>query len=240
MNLRGWILPAAVVLLADAWLLVGVARNRAGEPDAVVELTERELSLVPLGEENTGVALRLGWEGPSVRPLTAAPGWFDEAKLAELGFDLGRLSRFGAAPQFRGSLPKEAYVALEYEGPAWEQWLAARASPEEARAAHTRLFAVDAGRDPRDLRRRYPDRRRYIITRCMVRMILVKNEPRLARGAIPQLLVRDIYVPLPFSRTLAGMGKGQPGAEPRYTVTLRFGRNYEPWVSGCRLLPAAK
>ena len=208
MNLRGFLLPAALVVAADAWLLVGVARNRAGEPDAELKLTERELHLVRLGEENTGVALRLEWEGPKMRPLEAAPGWFDEAKLRELGFDPGR--------RVRRFLPKEAYVAFECAGGAG-------------------LRAVDAGRDADALRRRYPDRRRYFALRCMVRMVVPEKEPRQPRGAVVPPTVPTIYVPLPFSRTLSGLSPTPPAPEaPRYEVTLRIGRKHEPWVASCR------
>ncbi len=214
MNLRGFVLPAALVVLADAWLLIGVARNRAGEPDAVVELTERELSLVRLGEENSGVALDMEWQGPRLRPVEAGRDWFDEAKLRQLGFDFGRRSR--------NPLPKEAYVVFEHQAPA-------------ARAG-TRLFAVDVGRDPADLRRRYPDRTRYIIMRSMVRAVAAQGAPRRLRGAVVLLLPPQIYVPLPFADTLSPLSM-KPAETPRYAVTLHFGRNYEPWVAGVRLLP---
>jgi len=211
MNLRAFVLPAVLVALADAWLLIGVARNRAGEPDAVVELTERELSLVRLGEENSGVALDMEWQGPRRRPVEAGRDWFDEAKLRELGLDLGRRSR--------KPLPKEAYVVFEHKAPA-------------ARAG-TRLFAVDVGRDPAALRQRYPDRARHVIMRSMVRAVDALGAPRVVRGAIVLLLPPQIYVPLPFADTLSGLGT-KAAAAPRYVVTLRFGRNYEPWVTSIR------
>ncbi len=208
MNLRGFLLPAALVVAADAWLLVGVARNRAGEPDAELELTERELRLVRLGDENTGVALDWEWEGPRFRPpWEVAPTWFDEAKLRDLGYDPGKLAH--------RLLPKEAFIVFEHAGGAG-------------------LRAVDAGRDAGALRRRYPDRRRCLILRGMVRMIVPEKEPRQPRGAVLQPAVPVIYVPLPYSRALAGLSPtaALPGAS-RYTVTLRIGRNHEPWVTSC-------
>jgi len=209
MNLGGVLVPAVLVLVADAWVLVGVARNRAGQPDSTLELTERELRLVRLGEENSGVALDLEWEGPRRRPPDAPPGWFDETKLRELGFDPGQLSR--------SSLPKDAFVVLEY-------------------AARSGLVAVDAGRDPAALRRRYPDRGRHIIMRAMVNLSRSKD-PRQVRGIILQDAIPQIHVPLPLNRTLAGLSPAPPGPlKPRYAVTLHFGRSHEPWVTGVRLL----
>lgn len=94
MKRRELLLAVAVVLAANAWALIEVGLNRSGQPDAVVELTEREAHLVRLGEENTGLALRLVWTGPADR--------LDRAKLEELGFK----------PVER-QLPKEAFVVLE-------------------------------------------------------------------------------------------------------------------------------
>lgn len=239
MNLRGWILAAALVVIADAWLLVGVARNRAGQPDAEIDLTERELHLVRLGEESSGVALRMEWESPRVFPFDAAPGWFGEGKLRELGFDVDKALRSGASTFF-AALPKEAYVVFEYDGPAFEQWLAARPSQQDREAAarsHTRVVAVDAGREPEALRRRYPDRQRYLILRCVVRLVLPSKEPRRARGAVVLPMVQNVYVPLPFSRVFSGLSPTpRASGTPRYTVTLHSGRNHEPWVTGIRLL----
>jgi hypothetical protein len=207
MNFGGVVAPAILVLVANVWVLVGVARNRAGRPDAELELTERELRLVRLGEENSGVALDLEWEGPRPRPPDAPAGWFDEAKLRELGFDPGQFSR--------ASLPKDAFVVLEYQ-------------------ARSGLVAVDAGRDPAALRRRYPGRGRHIIMRAMVNLF-GGPKPRQVRGVILPDPIPQIHVPLPLNRTLAGLSPSPPGPlQPRYAVTLRFGRNYEPWITSCR------
>jgi hypothetical protein len=94
MKRRELLLAVAVVLAANAWALIEVGLNRAGQPDAVVELTEREAHLVRLGEENTGLALRLVWADLGNR--------LDRVKLKELGFK----------PAGR-QLPKEAFVVLD-------------------------------------------------------------------------------------------------------------------------------
>lgn len=209
MNLRGFILPATLVVAADTWLLVGVARNRGGEPDADLELTERQLHLVRLGDENTGVGLGWEWEAPRFRPpWEVAPTWFDEAKLRDLGYDPGKLAH--------RLLPKEALIVFEHAGGAG-------------------LQAVDVGRDAGALRQRYPGRQRYVILRGMARMIVPEKEPRQPRGAVVQLDVPTIYVPLPHSRALAGLSPTPPSpGAPRYTLTLRIGRDLEPWVTSCR------
>jgi hypothetical protein len=62
------------------------------------------------------------------------------------------------------------------------------------------------------------------------------------------LVVGEIYVPPPFAGILAGLK--QPTLEylrtpeakargPRFAAVVAYGRNHEPWIESCRLLPAA-
>ena len=226
MKQRGLLLPIAVVMTANLVALVGVARNRAGRPEAQVELGERELRLAPLGEENTGLVLRLVASRPTFRQSpygvieNDSSGWLDRSKLAELGFDTRMDPRDAAAQaHYRRVPPKEAFVALEHQ----------------ANHPQPRLLAVDVARDPETLRRRYPDSQRFIVTRCLVRLWWRKEE---IVGGIPVILVSEIYAPLPYGRVLSGLGStpNTDDFEPRYTVTLCYGKNYEPWICACRLM----
>jgi hypothetical protein len=122
--------------------------------------------------------------------------WLDRAKLAELGYH-------GTPGHTYGPLLRPAFVALEYR-------------PD----GNPRLIAVDAARDARALRERYPDRARFIVTRCTVRCW--------PDGLF--LLVNQVNVPLPFSRMIAG--------SKDYRATLCYGRNYEPWLCGLEPAPA--
>jgi len=185
MSARGLVVAAAVVLAGNAVILVGVARNRAGNPDAVVRLSERELGQVgemPEGAEPI-LNLKLEWStapGPDGRP------WFDRAVLESLG--VGRLPEVAdsaAAHDYRRNI-RRAYAVLELGGPAWERLAAARqahadslqaARPPAAQEKHagdlpwiegrgrteSRLLAIDIGRDPMHLREKYPERSRYLI-----------------------------------------------------------------------------
>jgi hypothetical protein len=134
----------AVVLVTNAVMLGGAARNRSGEPSATLELTERELAM-PLhrDKDDTGLALSL--------VLTDAPppevalayrlrdkeipeiehAWLDAAKLRELGFDTeAALRRVPKETHGHGDIPgllaRPAYVVCEYDGEAWRVWLAGR------------------------------------------------------------------------------------------------------------------
>ena len=85
MNRRYLYAALGLLLLVNAVVLVGVARNRSGVPDASLTLSEREL---PLSwdfrdRENTGVSLQL-----NVNFDNEEQQWFNESKLAELGFDI--------------------------------------------------------------------------------------------------------------------------------------------------------
>ena len=140
MRRAGPVLAAAVVLVANAFALVGVARNRAGAPEAEVLLTERELPLAPWSDDSTGVFLQLEWQR-SLRGSRLEMPWFDRAKLESLGFDCSRFEKESRA-RYGRLVPRRAYVVLEYDGP----------------ASARRLEAVEAERG-RDLPTAHPSRR---------------------------------------------------------------------------------
>jgi hypothetical protein len=113
------------------------------------------------------------------------------------------------------------------------------------------LVAVDAGRDPDALRAKYPDKAQHIITRSVVRPVLLDRNGRDGTPLTPPLLTGRIevipslvFVPPPYSRTLQGLrqrGDDRPtdvrAPGPRYGVTVSWGVRFEPWVEGVRLLP---
>jgi len=70
MNWRRCLVSAGLVILTNAFVLIGVAYNRASEPEAEITLTERELPLAYGAfqtDENTELALRLHWQHPAHR-----------------------------------------------------------------------------------------------------------------------------------------------------------------------------
>ena len=190
MNSRGVLAAGAVLLLANGVILVNVARNHAGNPDAVVRLTEREARTYVTAEKGTEplLELRLNWE--TATGADGAPTWFDRARLEALGVpDLPAAGDSIGTSRWRPT-NRLGYAVLELGGPAWERWAAAdqarrdsaghrdSAAPvpdmkgmhdhgggSSARGAWapTRLFAVDIGPDPMALRQQYPDRSRYLI-----------------------------------------------------------------------------
>ena len=260
MSRPGLLLVAAVVLVANAFVLVRVAQNRSATVQEM-ELTERELSLQFAGPENSGIGLVLNWIDPTApwywpwgsgQPTTQA-GWLNEAKLRELGFDVSTpVNTPEADVKYSHVLPRDAFVVLQYEGPEWEAWIKKREQEAEQcpsnlpgsdprRMSH--LIAIDVGRDPTALRHRYPEKQRFLIVRGVVRLFYQKvwheQQHRLSdkgflRGQI-EVTNREIHVPLPHASPLSSL-PGNGSSAPRYVVTLRYGTRFEPWVAAVRRL----
>jgi len=121
--------------------------------------------------------------------------------------------------------------------------------------------AIDVGNDAVELRQRYPELHHFIIARAQVRLALVRQGQTESgerysahlRGHVTQLLIDDIHVPYEWQSELNRITEGKSiyrvfwnsfdwGAEPkepRYEVTLRYGKRHEPWITAVRPLPTA-
>jgi Domain of unknown function (DUF4824) len=296
MNWRRVAASAALLVLTNVIVLVGVTYNRSDEPEAEITLTERELPLSYAdyrSEENTGLALRLDWQHPGHRwhaimfESQFEPNWFDQGKLENIGYDCSLpLSDPFAEQYYDRMLPREAYVVLAYGGEAWARWREewdrdkvfmldqikkgkqSKEHLERFNEAYdrslkidSRLLAVDVGADPVELRQRYPDRRQFVIVRALTRLQLAregktssgKHRPSHLRGDISHLLIDDIHVPFEQRAILDALLRSEAERrarpqrpyvkaddlkEPRYEVTLRFGKRYEPWITSIRPLEA--
>jgi hypothetical protein len=84
------------------------------------------------------------------------------------------------------------------------------------RAEGSRLEAVDASLQPETLTARYPGQRRYLISRGTV----ATHKRQSSRPGSVVVLPRMVNVPLPPNPPLQ-----------RYTVKLRYGPHWEPWVT---------
>jgi hypothetical protein len=243
--MRRFRLTAALILIAlgNGVALLGVARNRSGGPVQTIELTERELRLVPTSPDDTSVRLRLDWPRP--RRDGGSPV-FAEHRLKELGFACPPPD---AAGETYRELPRDAFIAFELD-PSAGQDRSPEETPEErvasaelprraagAPAAPSRLVVVDASLDYDQLRRRYPDRQKHLVVCGVIAAHLVQERDTAAgkpvakrwQGNLAFLIPREINVPLPYSRTLDPLKRR---AEPqRYRVVLHYGRKLEPWVA---------
>ena len=252
MTRKGLWIAAIIVIVSNAFTLWAARANRAGEPEAVLELTERELRLPPREADNTAMVLRLewtdlepAWKGPGTEQ---APTWFDAAKLASIGFDTSLPVTRENAARYRGMAPRSVYAALENDGEAWRRYVDGLATPEEKDAAskRPRLVLIDVGSDAAALRARHPDRRRTVIVPATSGLTFVQpptGEPFL-KGRVNVVYPVEMNVPRELRPVLESLsprttsavdrrsGETDPMGEPRYRVTVQWGRSLEPWIAG--------
>ena len=256
----------AVVLLANAFALAHAARNRSGEPGGGIVMTDRELTCYCSGDDS-GVSLQLRWVDPGTpRYSTAVKAedleagiWLNRAKLVELGFDCGVDPATPQAYSFYSRQgARSAFVAFEYNGPAWQRWIerelriaqagqamiaGQKSTVDYQRRQSSQLAAIDAARDSAVLRSRYPDQSRVLIVPAVIRVALSTSvNPRLAyiSGYI-QETPSAIHVPRPFSDGFRAPGqklfRDEKREDPLYRVRLRYGKLLEPWVTAVEFVP---
>jgi uncharacterized protein DUF4824 len=192
----------ALIALTNAVALVGVWRNRSGEPESVLDLSAREIEIqrtgVDVEGENSGIALAIRTDTIPPDPSResdvrfgygiGAAEWLDAEKLAALGFDTSRSLKSPEDERYyRKLVARPALLVLEFDGSSYRRSLArakqrADADPsekyllrsyEQERDTATRLFIVDAGLDAAALRANHPDRSRYAIVRGWVVPVLL-------------------------------------------------------------------
>jgi hypothetical protein len=246
---KGLWIAAIVVIVSNAFTLWAARANRAGEPEAVLELTERELRLPGREADNTAMMLRLEWTDLQPRyPAENAPSWFDAAKLASIGFDTSLPVTRENAARYRGMAPRSVYAALENDGEAWRRHVDALATQADKDAAATRprLVLIDVGTDAAVLRARHPDRRRTVIVPATAGLNFV--QPRTGKpflkGGVNVVYPFELSVPKELRPALESLsprttsvldrqsGQVDPAGEPRYRVTMKWGRSLEPWIAG--------
>lgn len=242
---RGWWVAVAVVVAANALALGGAAWNMRGEPQAVLELTERELELPPATPENTALALRLRWTDPQrVRPPSpglAAPAgttsWFDRLKLEEVGFDCGLPLDDAHEARYRAMPPRRVYAVLEYDGEAWRSYERSIVAAGGDASLRSRLVVVDAGLDPAVLRARWPDWHRAIVVPATAVLVVERRGGRrlALHGRIAEVYPSQLNVPRPVNQVLAPLQRsaGDP-ARGRFRVKVAWGRR-DPWIIGVTL-----
>jgi len=176
-----------------------------------------------------------------LRPREA--GWFDRAKLEAIGFDCGLPVTPEHASRYRVQPPRSTFAALEYEGEVWRGQIDDAANPDALLDTH--LAVIDVDNDAAVLRRRHPDRRRVAIVAATAVLQYVANpgQPPFSRGQGHRgLACRDQRVPrvAGSARALSARALSRRVAaalhEPRYRVTVTWGRRLEPWITGVQPL----
>lgn len=130
---RLFVLGFALILIANIIALVGVAVNRSGKPEAVIEFTERELSIpyYKMNDENSGLPIHLNWrilpeskdDIYSFYSSWGSPAWFNEQKLTEIGFVMDETTCPDEDSKRKELLPKDAFIVFEYDGEAYQEAL---------------------------------------------------------------------------------------------------------------------
>lgn len=244
---------AALVLVANAFALGGAWYNRSGESESQLTLTQRELPRAwewRSERDNSGVSLRLEWRVLQTENKHedyygggrwGSPAWLDAAKMQSLGMQAP-----GQGESCRRERNREAYVALEYDGPAWQEQLrrarawqnkqdrnalehpgdaklgalceTARNEVDQEMSRNSRLFAIDAGLDAAALRQAHPDRKSVAIVRAVIAPDCDGG------GRIDKLLVDEINVPAQMQSPLAA-GKDS------WRFVVSYGQRLEPWIA---------
>lgn len=256
------VLPAAIIaIVANLAMLASVRGNRAGEPDATLQLTERELQIVPASERESVRWLRLMWsQNEPAAGANTTPDWLTEQKLAELGMECTpRRARSGrnaesASTIITCGLPRRVFAALEFDGPAWaarverlrrsvandpggsKEPASRAASIEREIRGGSRLVIVDASLDAAALRAAHPDRTRYAIlpatATAWINSAPTDSNPRLT--AVVRPITTRLLAPTSYNAMLSGfrpLPYDSRNLEPRYIVRLAVGRHYEPWIT---------
>ncbi len=246
------VLALGILLLTDALALRSAWQNRAGTAAATIELTERELWLEEMDEENGARFLQLEWRGTARRlghKYEDGAGWFDAAKLRELGYPIDpRPLDEDSAPRVAALPTMEAFAVMEFDQEGKQQ------QPSTNAAFRGRLTVVDTGRNASTLRGKYPDVSRYLLLRCLVLPMVERRyeeatrtyKPGYVRGAIVSLTGSRIYVPPAQGRLLRQLGRKSSREyfsspqdavlPPRYSAIMAIGSRYEPWLISVRLL----
>jgi len=215
MRRYGFLAAILFLVLVNAVLFLRLAYNRGGEPEGKVTLTGREVAITEMialpdtaARKRPGSLVRLTYSGDCP--------WFDAAKLEAVGFDC-RVPPGSDAPVYLFRMrPRQTYVVLEYEGPAYEAWrreteknikdLEEKEKKGEIKSgekylikqsresliSRSRLFPMDLGNDAAALRQRYPDRGRFIIAPGLVRIMPSGPKGGQPRGAVSHLLVESL------------------------------------------------
>ncbi len=252
-----------LILLTNAIVLGGVAYNYSGSPQSHLTLSERELSYFNYDhDDNSGIAVNLQWKVLSqeiINPQRKVQSydwynysreayWLTDAKLRELGFDITTPAfPVEGSYRYKQLQDREVFLVLEQNGPSYQRYLeqakllAKEATTKEeavrqvkaAESEVSRLFVVDAGNNPDELRKRYPDGAMYAITKGIIgaNWQSGSNKPVL-NAHIKELSVSSLHVSKPHDAVFVGQSYATPSA--RYQVNVAYGQRYEPWITGAK------
>jgi len=259
------VLPLVALVVATNMAMLASARaNRRGAAD-LLRVTQRELMDVPVSDRDSAVRVSLRYVQPSI------PGWvgvwgnpgysLDRSRLTALGFACLAPSDPAKSYSTACGLPRRAFVALEYDGPAWHDVRAAylrqleeTRSKTQAQGRYsevkrledlanfgTRFVAIDVSLDAAALRRAHPEPG-VVILPVVVRALLSPkyNAPAsdtVMTGTI-ELLTTSLLVPARDRHLVPPTSSYQLEQPPQYAVDLAIGSHHEPWIQSIAAIDA--
>lgn len=204
-------LPAiALVVVANGLTLLMAWRNRSETRQEIV-LSQREFFVERESRQRSSVFLRL-------TTIETELPWLDESKMAALGFSPVH------SEEDSHQLSRRGFVALELDGPEFHR-LEEHRNRKDQSFPVSRLLAVDFALRAEELEQRYVDRSRHLIVRGALRPTYSRIQPPPAQIAALIVAVEKIYVPKQFRAIVP-----HDSTSGAYRVSLRFGKNYEPWI----------
>jgi hypothetical protein len=237
-------IPALIVMLAVAGFVGAAGWNTSGDPRQIITLTERELSLpyraAPPGDDP---GLRLLLQHAAHFDALESRNWLSESRLREIGFSLDiPVTSPQAAAVYDHVPPRIAWVAFEYDGPAWREIERRRQlQPAERRpsyAGSSRLVPVDASLDYQRLATRYPAG--HLIVRAVIALNYVRVEAGgpMVYGTLREVIPTRVAVPIAFRPILHNLAETDLRSEaaPRYEVDLAIGTLGLPYIRAVRML----
>jgi hypothetical protein len=258
----------ALITLTNIIVYAGVAYNRSTDTPQQLTLSERELS-VPYnynGEENSVVALRLNWQlanGLDEYPQYSSHQLKVDAQMLQLlGFDPQQIKHNKS--YLAGVQTREVFWVMEFDGDSYQHYLElqkqryaqqladaqSRDNNEQAieriekdyRFAEqraSRLFVIDTGLDPEQLRKDYPSEQ-FIFLKGLVRAQWRESQGEVTEGfelVMQALSVPQIMVPSNFAEPLEDAhptnyysALTDNDQQIKFRARLAWGKRFEPWV----------
>jgi hypothetical protein len=235
----------ALVAITNVIALGGVAWNRTGEPESVLDLTERELWMPytwSVNKDNSGLALEIQWRmlGPEngsdyLYSVTlhgsGEPEWLDESKMSALGFDVTLPIEDAGGKwnsRYQRQLSREVLLVLEFDGQSY-QHAVARAT-RAAKAIEARNKSGRGKRDAEEMlnREKRESSRLFVVDAGLDRHSLRAQYPDRTKYAIVRGLVR----PSVTAKKRARGGTVQKLSTGDIQVPLGMRRAFEAFTSG--------
>ncbi len=217
---------AALILITNVVILSRVAYNRGGEPEAVVSVTERELS-IPYRRDinNSGLSLRLQWRvadatQPGRDSHWSSPDWLNAEKLKTLGFKIETFKNSQARrKRGKNTLARQVLIAFEYDGSAYGKAVA----HTEAKLESVMTETGDQPDNPQADRKLKDARKRLAYERHSASRLFAVDadtDPVRLRARYPD---KNRYLILPGMVDLRHGSK--PGFEPRGYISRLLNSN---------------